>query len=475
MVWRQKTTGLKQMKNEKITDKILREKLENFSMPPAPQVWDNIQAQLAARKRNNRMIIIGWISAAAVLVLAFMAGWYFNDNLKTEKVSSVNKEIIQSEKTTKPEFAAQPEKQGQNLTAKNINENSEKPVKITPSTELTLRKKETIGKGKEDVINTREVILIGKLESINAEVAGKKLPNHELAQNSKKVPENYLTESELVLVAQNVKNMKETTKPDNKWKMGLYVSPGYSSQVANHSDNYSENMTYSGSDGNSNVGGGFSVQYKTSKRWIVESGVYYAQNGQQSNNNVNIFSKNMDSDALFAPGDITYLNNSVKIENNNLTMNSTAGVIQFDETPKGAELSGDFEASKTNNVNLLVPNGEFSQVFDFMEIPLFVRYRVIDTKIGVELITGVNAGIVVGNNAYIENQYGLQNIGETQDISPVNLSGTVGVGVNYALGKHFFIAFEPRFNYYLSSINSNPSVEFRPYRLGFFTGVTYEF
>ena len=71
------------MKNEKITDKILREKLENFSMPPAPQVWDNIQAQLAARKRNNRMIIIGWISAAAVLVLAFMAGWYFNDNLKT--------------------------------------------------------------------------------------------------------------------------------------------------------------------------------------------------------------------------------------------------------------------------------------------------------------------------------------------------------------------------------------------------------
>ena len=155
MVWRQKTTDLKQMKNEKITDKILHEKLENFSMPPAPQVWDNIQAQLAARKRNNRMIIIGWISAAAVLVLAFMAGWYFNDNLKTEKISSVNKEIIQSEKTTKPEFAAQPEKQGQNLTAKNINENSEKPVKITPSTELTLRKKETIGKGKEDVTPRR--------------------------------------------------------------------------------------------------------------------------------------------------------------------------------------------------------------------------------------------------------------------------------------------------------------------------------
>jgi hypothetical protein len=156
-------------------------------------------------------------------------------------------------------------------------------------------------------------------------------------------------------------------------------------------------------------------------------------------------------------------------------MNSTAGVIAFSGTPKGAELTGDFEAVKTGVTNMVVPNGEFSQVFEFMEIPFFVRYRVVDSKIGVELITGLNAGIVVGNNAYIDNQYGLQNIGETQDISTVNLSGTVGMGVNYALGKNFSVAVEPRFNYYLNSINTNSSVDFRPYRMGFFTGVTYEF
>jgi hypothetical protein len=156
-------------------------------------------------------------------------------------------------------------------------------------------------------------------------------------------------------------------------------------------------------------------------------------------------------------------------------MNSTAGVIAFSGTPKGAELSADFEASKSEVSNLVVPNGSFSQVFQFMEIPLFVRYRIVDSKFGVEMITGLNAGIVIGNNAYIENQYGIQNIGETQDISTLNLSGTVGVGLNYALGKHFAVAFEPRFNYYLNSINTNSSVDFRPYRLGFYTGVSYEF
>lgn len=463
------------MKNEKNTDNLFREKLEDFSVQPPSHVWNNVRSELAARKRKSRLAIIGWISAAAVLVLGFVAGWYFNENLKTGTITSVPREVVQPGKINKEEFTSQPEKPEQNLTAQIKNDKIEKVAKKAILPGINSDKNEAVAKVTENVKNSREVFLIVKLERIDAEVANKVLAGNELAQRYTKIPENYISENDQVLIAQNVKNLNETTKPDGKWKMGMYVSPGYSSQVANHSENYSENMTYSGSDGNSNVGGGFSVQYKTSKRWIVESGVYYAQNGQQSNNTVNLFSKNMDSDALFAPGDITYLNNTVKIENNNLTMNSTAGVIQFNETPKGAELSGDFEASKTNNVNLLVPNGEFTQVFDFMEIPLFVRYRVIDSKIGVELITGLNAGIVVGNNAYIENQYGLQNIGETQDISPVNLSGTLGVGVNYALGKHVFIALEPRFNYYLNSINSNPSVDFRPYRLGFFTGVSYEF
>jgi hypothetical protein len=231
-------------------------------------------------------------------------------------------------------------------------------------------------------------------------------------------------------------------------------------------------MTYSGSDGNSNVSGGVSVQYKTSKRWIVESGVYYAKNGQESENPTRLFAKNLDAVNTPSTGETSYFSNAVKMENNALSMNSTAGVIQFSDTP---EISSDFEAVKSDVSNLLVPNGSFSQVFQFMEIPLFVRYRLVDSKFGVELISGLNAGIIVGNDAYIDNQYGLQNIGETRDISTVNLSGTVGIGLNYALSKHFALAIEPRFNYYLNSINTSSLVDFRPYRIGFYTGVSYEF
>lgn len=156
-------------------------------------------------------------------------------------------------------------------------------------------------------------------------------------------------------------------------------------------------------------------------------------------------------------------------------MNSSAGVVNMKTTPKGAAIATYTETIDARNTNTLNTNGEFSQEFEFVEIPLYLRYSVLDKKFGIELLGGVNAGLVIGNNAYIDNDFGKQNVGSTEDISRINLSGTVGLGVNYALGKHFSLAMEPRFNYYLNSINTNPNVNYKPYRLGFYTGIYYEF
>jgi hypothetical protein len=468
------------MKDKKNIDSIIREKLENFSAPPPPHIWNNVQGQMAAQRRKNRMTYIGWISAAAVVVLAFLAGWYFKANLKTENSKSVKSEIVQPEESdNETAFISSGTSKQNSLTAKKEAKESNNTnfSKATQFAEvLPVASNEEFSNQKETNNNSfsRENFRFTKIKSANARIYQNQQPDAELTQKTKTYSENNLSEYDQLLIAENIKN-NAASKADNNWKMGMYVAPGYSSYTASHSESYAKNMTYSGSDGNANVSGGFSVQYRTSRRWIVESGVYYAQNGQQSVNSVNLLAKNVTADNAFAPGEINYFNNTVRVENNNLAMNSTAGVIQFNVTPKGAELSGDFEASKTGITNLMVPDGEFSQVFEFMEIPFYVRYRLVDSKVGVELITGLCAGIVVGNNAYIDNQYGLQNIGETIDISPVNISGTVGLGVNYALGKHFSVAVEPRFNCYLNSINNNESVEFRPYRIGFYTGVSYGF
>ena len=469
------------MKDERNTDDIIREKLESYSATPPPHVWDNVQAQLAVRRRRNRMVYMGWISAAAVVVLAFLAGWYFNENLKEDKSKIVNSEIIHTEKNENKTAIQSEETTVENQLSAELNAENSNQINYTETNQLAgvypVISKMTLSKTPESgyIFTSRESINLTIMLSLSAQLTQNQQFHTELAQHNAVTSAKNISEQEALLIAENIKNFNEASTSDNNWKMGMYVAPGYSSYSSSYSETYAQNMNYKGSAGNANVGGGFSVQYKTSKRWIVESGIYYAQNGQQSENSTPVFARNENADYVLSDAGLSYFSNQVRVENNTMAMNSTAGVIQFSATPKGAELTGDFEAKNTGVANLLVANGGFSQVFEFMEIPLYVRYRVVDRKIGVELLTGFNTGIVVGNNAYIENQYGVQNIGETADISTFNISGTLGMGVNYALGKHFSVAVEPRFSYYLNSINNSPSVDFRPYRIGFYTGLTYEF
>ena len=76
------------MKKELNTDSIIREKLKDFSASPPQHVWDNVQASLAAQKRRKRVAYIAWISAAAVVLLAFIGGWYFNESQNRKYQSS---------------------------------------------------------------------------------------------------------------------------------------------------------------------------------------------------------------------------------------------------------------------------------------------------------------------------------------------------------------------------------------------------
>lgn len=466
------------MTQDKNTDKIFREKLEGFSVPPPSHIWNNIQGELVAQKRKKRMVYVGWISAAAVVLLAFLAGWYFNENTNLPDSQVAGSELVIQEKSTveKTEDAAhlndetiQPEPGKIILAEAGAKNETQKNIPVSAKltgVENTLSATNTMNRGNLnfEFLSGIKIRFENTLNKLQLETDNKKIQ-----AKSNAIPDQ-------ILIAENIRNINTEKSSENNWKMGMYVSPGYSSHVANHSDSYNKLITYSETSGNANVSGGFSLQYKTGKKWSVESGVYYAQNGQKSENSIQLFSLKQDADYAFAPveTDKIYFTNAVQVENGNVQMNSTAGVIQFINTPKGTEIATDFD-SRAEVSNALISSGEFSQVFDFVEIPLYVRYKLLDSKFGIDLLGGVNAGVVVGNNAFIDNEYGLQKIGETKDISTVNLSGTVGLGLNYAVGKHFSLALEPRLNYYLNSINRNPEVDFRPYRVGLFTGIYYEF
>lgn len=457
-------------------DKIFREKLEGFREEPPAFVWDNIQATLAGRKHRKRMAWYSWSAVAALLVLAFIAGWYFNDTAEKATPQVADREVVsQKDGTTIPE---------KDIVTNEFEFGESEIEKITPEKVLVVSAsreddRELVSERPEDQEN-RELFqafadqnYMNRIEPRFAEIAvGNQTA--ELPGESKKTVSSVFPSWEQQVMEKNALEMAHKTKNPAGWKLGLSVSPGYASYSAKHGATYASNMTYEANDGNANLSGGISVQYKTGSRVSVESGVYYAQNGQQTGSSPLFSGSRAEYDYMDTPAGKLYFNTAVNLVGNRMAMNSTAGIIEFEGVPKGAEIAANLESSGTY-ANSLLTSGELSQVFDFVEIPLYLRYLLIDRKMDVEIVGGVNAGLVVGNNAYIDNEYGLQNIGKTRDISTLNLSGTLGLGMNYALGKNLSVAVEPRVNYYLNSINRNPDVDFRPYRIGVYTGLYYEF
>jgi hypothetical protein len=468
-------------------DDSIREKLDGFSVAPPLHVWDGIQSQLDGQRKKRRMAYVGWISAAAVVLLAFIAGWYFSGK-------SVVEEPVMVQQQTTPESNQEPavSPQDKNIEiavdqlagTQEINSNEENNYetiadnKILAEVELPAQQNKSESR---QVIAARPEENYSFLQRIEA-IFTTNQSNVSLAKkrNETKIQESFTADK--MLIAANLQNLNEQKQQEHGWIVGAQISPGYSSHSASHNESYARNMTYESDNGGSNIGGGISVQYKTGKRLRVESGIYYAKDGQKADNSFNLFASRNDMLYEAAPN-ASYDASTPGFSNvvqtgsggSGISMNSTAGVIEMESTPRGANIAAKLESSKDATADVLYADGEFSQVFEFVEVPLYIRYSVLDKKVGIELLGGINAGFVIGNNAYLDNNYGVQNIGSTADISTLNFSGTLGIGLNYALGKHFAVALEPRLNYYLNSINSNPDVDYRPYRIGIYTGVYYEF
>ncbi|MCK3684641.1 outer membrane beta-barrel protein [Maribellus sp. YY47] len=478
------------MSNKGNMDKLIRDKFENFSVEPPAHVWTNLQEQMAQQRRKVRMIYVGWISAAAVVIFAFIAGWLLN-----ERSGSVSRDVLsrqaavqspqtEAEKASEEQMASQKEVGSgkANTGFETLPETHKKPTQALWVSEAQVVEAEKPSGLTEAV----ERISYSLLQSIRAyakvdteTTLAERSAFSSDAETTKTVDE--ITEADRRLMAANAKDFSKKADSKSGWIVGANVSPGYASHSASHSDEYSRNLNYNSSDGSGNVGGGLSIQYKTSSRLRVESGVYYAKNGMKSGSG--------SSDRLYAAspsfdfatgrselvtGDGVF-SNVVELSQGEILMNTTAGVVNITSTPTNATLALANTAESKDYASVMTADGRFAQTFDFVEIPLYLRYNVYDKKIGIDVMGGFNAGLVVGNNAYIESGGSRQRIGSTEDISTFNISGTVGVGLSYAISRHVSLAVEPRFNYYLNSINTNPDVVYKPYRLGLYTGVYYQF
>ena len=465
------------MNEDNNIDKLFREKLENLSENPPAFVWDGIKEKLADGRRKKMIALYSRAAIAALLVLAFIAGWYFNesseDRIPQVAETEANKPAGQ-EKPGREDIPAKPGIEKAEKSAGYKDAAFMADARSTQSTAKTTGPREASSEIAEtNVVDSREKIIPPPvIKPVEAIVVAEKpqVINEKKAVAGSKTG---LPQWEREILEHNAATYAQAGENEKGWRMGVNISPGYSSYSAKYGNAYASNMTQVTNEGNASISGGIAVRYRTAGRWSLESGVYYAQNGQQAGSSPQLFGGRVESD-LYAAPERMYFNTAVKMEPGLMAMNSTAGVIEIKDLPAGAEIAASLENAAYSD-NTLVTPGEISQVFDLIEIPLYLRYLLVESKLDIELMGGLNAGVVVGNNAFIDNRFGIQKIGQTRDIATMNVLGTVGLGFTYALGKQFSMALEPRLNYYLTSLSRNPEVDFKPYRIGIYTGLYYSF
>lgn len=463
------------MKKEKKIDELFREKLQNFEQEPPAYLLGNILDGVAGVRRKRRMIIWRVAGVAAALLLAFVAGW----QLKTSDIRNPKNQVMvsapaEAQKLDQPVVSAEPA----NLAIQKTQEaktlianNSAKEIRTQ---NIESKKISSIAALSAPEI-VRDVAVINPLKSVD-----RKLPSTYSGEQSLQVKKSSGNSDLLVeksidqqIMEQNRQQMLAESKLKDKtrWAVGAQVSPEYNATKGSYSKQYASNMLAASASA-ADLGGGISVEVKKGKRWSLQSGVYYSGINQSAGNRYTSNSKtNMD-----AISGSNYFNTAINVDasNNTMSMNSRAGVIELNKVPSGLVLGTSLEDKSLANSVIVSPTS-FQQDFDYIEIPLYLRYTLIDTRFDVVMLGGFSSNLLVGNQIWVEDSSGKSLVGKTKDMEPMNYSGTVGVGFKYGISKHISVNVEPRLKYYLNSLNSNEAVSYKPYTFGVFTGLSYEF
>ena len=457
------------MKEDKNIDQIFHDKFAGFEKTPPAFVWDNIQGQLASQKRRKLLVYWRVAGVAAVLLIAFMAGWQFNKNTET------NPEIVARNITQQPVQNENTEAVGENIlpvagettVVSGFAETSVAKTVIKPL-QVAVLDDAKVGTEKDNEQKIERPGLIASLQAVlKMPVSGTK----ELAVKSPLMEKVLFSAEELRIIEENkaLLAMNHSVGDEHKWMVGASVSPVYSVSQSSQKAEYARAMAAPESGNNLNMAGGFSFEYKTSSKWSFQSGVYYNKMEQASANSARVTYAENSKDRLN-----TFFSAPVSGNNGVLEMNSVAGVIQIDNLPSSVQMEGALDRELSGS-SLLVQDARFDQNFEYLEIPLFAKYQLIDSKVDVQVLSGISTNILVGNNVYLQDGSGRSKIGRTDGMVDLNYSGVLGLGFSYSLTSKLFLNIEPRFKYYFSSLNEDPDISYKPYSFGVYTGISYSF
>ncbi len=459
-------------KGETHIDKVFRDGLKDFQLIPPPEVWDGVAIGVSTSSRKRWV----WIAGAAASLLLFLTmTWLITtrspESSMVSEQTMVNPEMNNSES-------------GSNIQAEN------------PSgTETDNNHQESISVGSDELVsplveeNQLASVVINEGDLNFTKVSDKSNFSY-ISSLEGSVQTGYVMSNDLILPplasidafsiqdieynsTSDLNFTKEKISNEPKWGMGGSMSPLYAYRRSKAGENQDMSYFYDSENPGYGFTGSISAIYKAKKRLSIQTGVQFYRSGI-SRNDVLFFS-NPETGSLLKSG-ILRKNITYPIESSLGTINSSDNPFYLTDfvLPDGELYTGDLSALP--EFEKYEPfQSSIVQSFEFLEIPLLVRYKIVDRKFGLNVMSGVGTSFLVGNDVFMNYQDQKVSIGQTDDVSTFNFTGSVGLGFEYSFNPKLSLNFEPTFKYFLNSFNSSPEVSTHPYFFGIYSGLSFYF
>ena len=448
-------------------DDLFNDFLHDYEEEVPAFVWNNLETELKIKKRLRILYYIRAAAASVALFITFGLGYYISDlniseNNKAKIFQGGTKKLFPLGKAGQAMdiYTTESDKLLYGAVEKKHKENLYKYSRTLKKADLAFQivSYENIG-----IYDTNQ--LYRKYKFINEIFTFKNNENKKnenlVLNNLGEKKSNQLLTDTLLIEEENLQEGGFLLQNENMrvsaWSFGTKFSPVFS-MGDNASMESSDNRIKSEARSNqpdikldekpiTSYSGGINVNYYISKRFSVESGIYYSQKKQGIDNLIG------SRDNEFGEDDLTVY-----------TPEGRQSIPSIDNGPV---------LSSLYSTTYYMLDASFVSNAEYIELPLIIRYKLIDHKISLDVMSGFSTNFLVSNNSFILSENQEMWSGQNKDMNSVLYGATFGLGVNYHFYQNFAFNLEPTFKY--SILPENSIFRKYPYSFAVFAGFSYRF
>jgi hypothetical protein len=436
-------------------DLAFRNGLKDYEVLPPPDVWNCIDSRMVRKTKPAYFMRAAAFLAIAMTLSVLAYRWIGktatmvgNNNLAVNEESSspLNTDSPKITPVSESVRLSRPSGRSENTIAENSTVTEQIPV-TDDNVYLTVKVPQT------------NLKLPFKSASLNI-IRHQSVPG--VDQKSNIAPEN---------ISLEYPDYDPDNIPVNKtshWSISALATPTYYGKINSGSDELSKQIK-SSEQAVVSYSGGVALAYKVNKRFSIQSGLFYSSVGQEVDG-VNSF-------AGFQKYDNTK-------GGHNFEVLTTNGTIYTNNADVFLSVNGNSNRLITNyNKDVFDPqkasldyiSNTMQQNFSYLELPVFVRFKVIDKTVDFNLIGGLSYNMLLENSVYTVIDGNKYMIGTTQDMNMFSISSSLGMGMEYNFSGKLSLNLEPTFRYYLNTFDNVYGSSFHPFSFGIFSGISYKF